>query len=110
LEYRKELTKKWAAKGIKKKVTLLDGTSFEVMVANVQADFSSDVCAAMYEKNPTILAMTYVIGEKVYVSLRSKQGVGPSAKNVAEVFGGGGHENAAGFSLNTVEDFFNIFH
>ncbi len=44
-------------------------------------------------------AVWYISGDKVHVSLRSQKAGGVDVETIARQFGGGGHKNAAGFTL-----------
>jgi oligoribonuclease NrnB/cAMP/cGMP phosphodiesterase (DHH superfamily) len=70
----------------------------EVWCANVPHILASDVAGNMAEGEP--FAATYFIdaGGKAVFSLRSRNG-GADVSEVAKLYGGGGHRNAAGFSI-----------
>ena len=69
-------------------------------VLNVASDYTSDTAAFVYQVHPTDPVLCWVAStEQVFVSVRSGPGAHVSARTIAEYFGGGGHEQAAGFTL-----------
>jgi len=69
-----------------------------VPVAAAPYDLASDTAGTMAEG--ALFAATYVDGPKGRgFSLRSRDPVGVDVSEIAKIYGGGGHRNAAGFSM-----------
>ena len=83
-----------------------------IFLTNVPKFYGSDMCRVLLEEfrdeaNPELLAIYYFVnGYGVYeFGVRSDER-GDSAREFAEMFGGGGHEFAAGFSTKSIDEFF----
>ena len=71
---------------------------YDVMTANLPYTFASDAGHALLETNP--FGVTYYDGPNGRnFSLRSQDG-GVDVSEIAKLYGGGGHRNAAGFKLS----------
>ena len=93
VEFREDLAKSYAAKAV-----VVPFMGYDVPVVNVSSDFASLVGDYLGKENP--FAVMYVVTtEKILVSLRSNSKTGVNVKAIAAKFGGGGHDNAAGFSI-----------
>lgn len=93
VEFRAALAKSYAAKAV-----IVPFMGYDVPVVNVSSDFASIVGDFLGKENP--FAVMYVVtADKVLVSLRSNTEKGVNVKYIAAKFGGGGHDNAAGFSI-----------
>lgn len=71
---------------------------YTVPCANVPYYFASDI-GDLLNTNRRFAATYYDTAAHRVFSLRSKKGFGANVKDIAAVFGGGGHENAAGFKV-----------
>ncbi len=71
---------------------------YNVPVANVPYQYGSDICHAMCENEP-FAAYYYDKPTGREFGLRSKDG-GMHVGNIAEQYGGGGHEHASGFRVS----------
>jgi nanoRNase/pAp phosphatase (c-di-AMP/oligoRNAs hydrolase) len=73
-----------------------------VKTVNCPVEFSSEVGNAITKFNDTEFGVAYsLIGDEVIVSLRSVGDFDVSA--VAQLYGGGGHKNAAGFKMSLAD-------
>lgn len=70
----------------------------EGLVANCSPDFASDVGHILATKSGTFGATWQQVQDKVKYSLRSNGNY--DVARLAQIFGGGGHKNAAGFTFN----------
>lgn len=70
--------------------------------ANATYVFSSDVCMELMRQTGQPIALSYFIqnDNTVKFSVRSNKQANGAARRLAEMFGGGGHDNAAGFYLD----------
>ena len=87
---------------LSKHFRLLDIFGFKnIPVVNCPGMFASDVGSQLCEDNPeAAFSLTYSHGtNKVFFSLRSRGATGEDVSVLAKLVGGGGHRNAAGFSL-----------
>jgi len=75
----------------------------EGLALNADASFSSELGHYLAEQSGTFGAVYQIDGEKVKFSLRSCGNFDVSA--IARFYGGGGHKNAAGFTLPAAEFF-----
>jgi oligoribonuclease NrnB/cAMP/cGMP phosphodiesterase (DHH superfamily) len=92
VDMRNELAKKYANRH-----QIVDFLGYKIPMVNVTSDFSSIVGDILNKNNS--FALTYATSaDKVYVSLRSDKNA-IDVNEIAKLFGGGGHVNAAGFSL-----------
>lgn len=73
----------------------------DIPVANVPGAFASDVGHILSEKAPFAVTYHFAHG-KMLVSLRSRE-TGVDVSAIAKYFGGGGHEHAAGFTVDHVD-------
>lgn len=73
---------------------------YDVPVANVPYAWASDAGHIMDADEP-FSATFYLDTQGLHFSLRSERGKGVDVGEIARLFGGGGHENAAGFSVNS---------
>lgn len=97
-EYKRHLTATWG--NLSKEVKF---QGLPCRIVNCPAEFSSDVCAYIYNKYEIAAAITWCAStEKVFVSLRSNKKYSGAAnvRELAQKYGGGGHPNASGFSLS----------
>lgn len=93
VDMRDELANKYA-----KKHSMIKFMGYVIPVVNVSSDFSSIVGDILNKKHP--FALMYSVGfDKIYVSLRSDEQTGVDVNEIAKKLGGGGHVNAAGFSV-----------
>lgn len=71
-------------------------------VVNAHFAFASDLAGQLAEEAPSKVAMTWYRRKdgKVSFSVRSREGAEVTARKLAETYNGGGHEHAAGFSLD----------
>ena len=101
VDMRDELASKYA-----KKHNMIDFMGYKIPMVNVSSDFSSIVGDVLGRDNP--FALMYSVGfDKIYISLRSNVQTGVDVNKIASLFGGGGHVNAAGFTL-PVEELSNL--
>jgi len=92
VDMRNELAEKYA-----KRHQMVDFMGYKIPMVNVPSDFSSIVGNILNKNNS--FALMYATGsDKVYVSLRSDKGA-VDVNEIAKLFDGGGHVNAAGFAL-----------
>lgn len=61
--------------------------------------YQSAVGNILSEREGSVVALYTIKGPNVKISFRSKDGQYPTARTVAEMLGGGGHEHAAGASV-----------
>lgn len=92
-----ELTEKYAK--LAKPISFM---GYTVPAINVPSDFSSAV-GDILDKGAAFAIMYTVTDQKVLVSLRSDKVNGVDVQEIASVFSGGGHRNAAGFSIEHSE-------
>ncbi len=93
VDMRNELANKYA-----KKHSIIKFMGYTVPVVNVSSDFSSIVGDILNKDHP--FAVMYNVGyDKIYVSLRSDKETGVDVNEIAKKLSGGGHVNAAGFSI-----------
>jgi len=71
----------------------------------VNAPFFRSELGALLARNSNFSAVYYFNGERYIFSLRSTD-TGADVSEIAKSFGGGGHKNAAGFSCNSIDEFF----
>lgn len=65
--------------------------------------FASEILSRLCENAAFALSYTYT-GEKYIFSVRSCEGTSFTAREYAELFGGGGHKHAAGFSIKNMDE------
>lgn len=83
-----------------KKVQQVNMLGVSVRVVNCASDFAGDTAAEIYRMYPHDPVILWTASTSmVYCSVRSGPAALLSAKALAEVFGGGGHEAAAAFTL-----------
>ena len=97
VDMHQELTEKYAK--LAKPISFM---GYTVPAINVPSDFSSAV-GDILDKGAAFAIMYTVTDQKVLVSLRSDKVNGVDVQEIASVFSGGGHRNAAGFSIEHSE-------
>lgn len=113
LEYREQLHLQFVSQLTRSMTLELDATSKESitgLAVNCPGQFASEVGNILAIKSGTFGA-TYCTnsdGDTV-ISLRSTKDSGVHVGNVAKLFGGGGHANAAGFTLPGEEKEVNVW-
>lgn len=77
-----------------------DGATYSCGIINADLEIASDLCNAIITKRELDIAIAYIIHKdgKVTCSIRSREGV--NLIPIAAVYGGGGHEQAAGFTID----------
>lgn len=90
----------------KKRVVIADIAGFMVPVVNCPGVIASDLLGELAEGNP-FAAGYQDIGTRRNWSLRSTD-AGEDVANIAEKLGGGGHRNAAGFTMSIDESTFTV--
>lgn len=90
--FREQLAKEYAAKA-----KIIRFQNYDVPCVNVPANFSSEVGDILGKEYP--FAIMYVVGDIVYMSLRSNKQTGIDTSTISKQFKGGGHINASGFKL-----------
>lgn len=97
VDMRNELANKYADKAL-----YIEFMGHKIPSVNVPSDFSSIVGDILNKDAP--FALMYVVGvDEVFCSLRSNKETGIDVIPIANVFGGGGHKNASGFTIPTSE-------
>ena len=83
-------------------VTLRTWKGFNVAIINA-SELQSEIGAYLYEKYPVDFVIIYSLSATglVSIGLRSKAGFGADVSEIAKLYGGGGHKNAAGCSAPT---------
>jgi nanoRNase/pAp phosphatase (c-di-AMP/oligoRNAs hydrolase) len=71
----------------------------EAKVANLPGMFRSEVANILVEKGAKLTIIWNKEGNVIHVSLRSKKGGPVDVSKLAEKYGGGGHQAAAGFRI-----------
>jgi nanoRNase/pAp phosphatase (c-di-AMP/oligoRNAs hydrolase) len=78
----------------------ITGETLNIAVVNAPSQFSSDLGNYLCSTRPIDFAVSFYISEngKYHYSLRSlKEGSNVDVSEIARIYGGGGHRNAAGF-------------
>ncbi|MBL0333607.1 MAG: hypothetical protein IPP08_07945 [Chlorobiota bacterium] len=93
-----------------KRINYLD-THLLITNATSFASETGNLLCEEFNKKPNCVAVIYTILDSgsVRCSFRSISGGNKSAREIAEMFGGGGHENAAGCRFNSFLDFAKAF-
>jgi oligoribonuclease NrnB/cAMP/cGMP phosphodiesterase (DHH superfamily) len=89
----------------------IGGYTYRALVINQGHPFTSELGNQLCARDPDSIAFLWSkpkLTEPVSVSLRSAIG-GPHVGNIAKTYGGGGHENAAGFRLKNSQDVESLF-
>lgn len=73
---------------------------YTVMAANVPPAWASDAGNQLSKMGPFSVTF-WIARDTIHVSLRSDKKTGISVREIAEIHGGGGHANAAGFRLDS---------
>lgn len=95
LEVKEKLAQEYASK-----CQLVSFLDYLVPFVNCPANFASRVCEIMYKDYP--FSVSYCLStDTVFVSLRSSSESGVDVSEIAKMFLGGGHKNAAGFKIST---------
>lgn len=83
----------------------------QLAMCNAPTSITSELGNKLAEKHKCVALVWSVIGKEVICSLRS---VGPDEASdctkLAVKFNGGGHHNAAGFKLKSIQQLYNIFY
>lgn len=83
----------------------IDPFGFKMVLCNAPASVASELGNALATKYPDCIAVIWHTDEKTGIHKHSLRSVGDvDCTELAKKFGGGGHKNAAGFSVNINED------
>ena len=107
-EFADEFNKAKIEEGIKihyenlwsKRVSIVKFEGYDIAVINCPSDFASNTCDLISKDYPFVIAWS-ASSTKVFMSLRSNKENGVNVKEIAKKYGGGGHINAAGVSIDS---------
>lgn len=86
--------------------TSASGTEFRVVNATDNASQLGNRLCEDSDLSPNCVALVYTVQDdwSVKVSARTMNGGRVTARSVAEQYGGGGHDNAAGFRVDSIDE------
>lgn len=85
-----------------------EDTNCEGIIVNAPVSLASDLAELLFslnrDANYCIVWQESTIENGIFVSARSRKTSSLTARNIASRYGGGGHEHAAGFSIDCIQE------